>query len=814
MNGKTAPARGPATSVRSVSLPVENLVDTVGVARIERTVGALPGVVSADVNLNAHTLLVRYEPRTLGLDAIVTAVRKAGYEIPRERRTYGVEGMHCAACVTRVEKALGEAPGVTGAIVNLARSEATVDVAGEIDSDALSGAVARAGYRLIGGERRISDRQADELSALRRRLYWSLAFTAPLFVIAMLQHLHVVTLVSPRFSAWVQFALATPVQFGVGLFFYRRFFRNLRFGIIDMDTLVVLGTTTAYLYSAWVLLFGDQAGLHGGVYFETAAVIITLILFGRSLELSARQRTGRAIEELATSLPRTASVYRDDRWIEVTLDSLRRGERIRVRRGERVPVDGELLSAQATIEEAMMTGESVPALHGRGDRLFAGTINVGEALEIEARAVGTETALAGMVQMVVRAQASKARIQRTADRIAAWFVPFVLLVAALALAAWLLFSERSLAFALARAVAVLIIACPCALGLATPTAIAVASGRGARLGVLFADAGALERALDIDLVLMDKTGTLTRGRPVVEEIRVPAGGDQVMVLRLAAAVLEQSEHPLARALVESARTRGPITLQPSEVKSHTGQGVEGRIEGRRIAAGSRAFLEGLGTTAMPGMLHVPGSLIMVARDGKYEGTVILRDALRESAVDAVRTLRSLGIEVELLSGDRKIEVARIADVVGITRYRAGLKPEEKAECVADEQRKGRRVAFLGDGINDAPALARADFGVAVASGSDLAAEAAAVTLLTPDLRALVDAIELAAATVRTIRWNLFWAFGYNVIGLPLAAGAFVPLLGWRLDPMFAALAMAFSSVLVVSNSLLLRRFRSRFEGRR
>jgi Cu+-exporting ATPase len=813
MNEMAAPARKPASPGRRVGLPIANLVDTVGVARIERAVSSLPGVTSAQVSLNSRTLVAGYDPKAVSLSHIVEAVERAGYQVPRGRLTFGVEGMHCAACVTRVEKALGDVPGVTEAVVNLARSEATAVVAGDVPTGDLAAAVERAGYRLVGGERRVSERQADELAALKSRLIWAVAFTAPLVLVAMLQHLDVVTLVSPMFSAWAQFALATPVQLGVGLFFYRRFFRNLRFGIIDMDTLVVLGTTTAYGYSAWVLFAGSHADLHAGVYFETAAVIITLILFGRYLELSARQRTGRAIEELASSLPRTASVRRDDRWLEITLDLVRTGDQILVRRGERIPVDGELMSPRATIEEAMMTGESEPALHARGDRLFAGTINIGEAFELEARAVGASTALAGMVQTVVRAQATKAKIQRTGDRLAAWFVPLVLLVAAVALAAWLLFSEQTLAFALSRAVAVLIIACPCALGLATPTAIAVASGRGARLGVLFTDAASLERALDIDLVLLDKTGTLTRGRPAVEEIRVPAGIDQATVLRLAAAVLETSEHPLARALVESARARGPLATHASEVKSHTGQGVEGKVDGRRIAAGSRAFLEMLGTNDLPGVLHVPGSVIMVARDGRYLGAVILRDALRESAVDSVRALRTLGIEAELLSGDRKIEVARIADVVGITQYRAGLKPADKAVIVADEQKRGRRVAFVGDGINDAPALAQADFGVAVAQGSDIAAEAAAVTLLTPDLRALVDAIELADATVRTIRWNLFWAFGYNLIGLPLAAGAFVPLFGWRLDPMFAAVAMSFSSVLVVTNSLLLRRFRSRFEGR-
>ena len=814
MNSETAPARPPAGKVRVLNLPIENLVDPVGVGRIERSVAALPGIRTALVNLNSQSLAVTYDPAAVTPLDIIAAVRKAGYDVPEGRRTFGVEGMHCAACVTRVEKALGQVSGVTESVVNLARSEATVDTAGAVDELALQEAVTKAGYRLVGGDRKVSERQASELHRLRNRLRWALILTVPLFVVAMLQHLHLAVLVSPRFSAWVQFLLATPVQLGVGLLFYRRFFRNLRFGIVDMDTLVVIGTSTAYLYSASVLFFGEPADLHAGVYFETAAVIITLILFGRYLELSARQRTGRAIEELASSLPRTAAVRRGDRWEDVGLDQVSQGDSVLVRRGDRIPVDGELQSSTAVIEEAMITGESTPAARSRGDRLYAGTINTGEALEMVATAIGGRTALAAMVQMVVRAQATKAKIQRTADRIAALFVPFVLLVAVVALVFWLLFSERTLAFALARAVAVLIIACPCALGLATPTAIAVASGRGAQLGVLFADAAALERALDIDLVLMDKTGTLTRGRPVVEEVRVAPGEDQAETLRLAAAVLEHSEHPLARALVESARSRWAAFPAASDVHSYTGRGVEGKIGGRTIAAGSRGFLEAQGVSAMPGVLKIPGSVVMVAADGRYIGAVILRDSLRESAVDAVRSLRSLGIECELLSGDREVEVARIADVVGLTRYRAGLKPEDKARIVTEEQKEGNRVAFLGDGINDAPALARADFGVAVATGSDIAAEAAAVTLLTSDLRALVDAIELAAATVRTIRWNLFWAFGYNVIGLPLAAGAFVPVFGWRLDPMFAALAMSFSSVLVVTNSLLLRRFKSRFPGRR
>jgi len=798
---------------RHLTLPVEGVIDSVGVGRVEKALQSLPGVREASVNLASQIVSIGYDPEQTDPDVLIQTIRDTGYEVPTAHMSFGIEGMHCASCVTRVERALSAAKGVTGAAVNLSRAEAAVDMAGAPDVAALSDAVSRAGYRLVVGDQDVSVRQASEVDALRSRLIMALAFTIPLFAIAMSEHLGIATLVSPKFSAWLQWFLATPVQFWVGLFFYRRFFRNTRFGIVDMDTLVVIGTSAAYGYSTYVLFAGTTRQLHSGVYFETAAVIISLILLGRYLEMSARQKTGRAIEELARSVPRRATVRAGDEWVERDVAELKRHSRVLVRKGQRVPVDGSVAAGYAVIEEASITGESVPAEKGIGDAVYAGTLNVGEAFEIDSRAVGTETALAGIVRMVVRAQATKSRIQRLADRVAAIFVPVILAIALMALISWLLFSERGAAYAITRAVAVLIIACPCALGLATPTAIAVATGRGARLGILFHDAAAIERALSVDAVLTDKTGTLTVGRPVVEEIRTPDGGGKSTVLRLAAAVLEQSEHPLARAVVNSARKRDIAWASASDVTTIPGQGVVGVAEKLTVVIGRRTLLESKGVTELPDMSDVTSSFVMVAADGVYLGTILLEDTLRDTAADAVRALTMQGIETELISGDRDEVVAKVAEVAGVTRYRAAQTPEEKAARVKELQSRQRRVAFLGDGINDAPALANADFGVAVASGADVAAEAAAVTMLTPDLRAFVDALDLARATVRTIRWNLFWAFGYNIIGVPLAAGAFVAAFGVTLNPMFAALAMAFSSVLVVSNSLGLRRFRSRFVGR-
>lgn len=799
---------------RRLTLPVEGVIDSVGVDRVERALMKTPGVVDAVVNLASQTVGIAYDESTVDSRQLIQVIRDAGYEVPTAHVTFGVEGMHCAACVGRVEKSLRKSTGVTEAVVNLARAEATVDVVGSLDLGALSDSVQAAGYKLITGDRKVSERQADELQALSRRLIAALAFTIPLFVIAMLDHLAGITLISARASAWVQWALATPVQFWVGAFFYRRFFRNLRFGIVDMDTLVVLGTSAAYGYSTYVLLAGAMAELHGGVYFETAAVIITLILFGRYMELSARQRTGKAIENLSQSLPRRAVVKQGHEWVEVSVAQVKRRSRVLVRKGQAVPVDGELESDHALIEEASITGESLPAEKGAGDTVFAGTMNAGEAFEMTALKVGSETALAGVVQMVIRAQASRAQIQRLADRVAAIFVPVVLGIALVAVAAWLLFSDQHTGYAIARAVAVLIIACPCALGLATPTAIAVATGRGAGLGVLFHDAGAIERALAVDVVLTDKTGTLTVGHPVVERIDTVDRGGKSTVLRLAAAVLEQSEHPLARAVVARAKERKLEWDAGKDVETLPGMGVRGTAEGVRLIAGRRELLQAEDVSGLPDRVVGGASTVMIAAEGEYLGMIVLTDSLRPMAADAVRALTAEAIDTELISGDREEAVAAIAEVVGVTRYHAGQLPEDKLARVTELQAKGKRVAFLGDGINDAPALAQADFGVAIASGADVAGEAAAVTLLTPDLRAFVDAIDLARRTVQTIRWNLFWAFGYNIIGIPLAAGAFVPLFGLSLNPMFAALAMSFSSVMVVSNSLRIRRFRSRFTGRR
>jgi Cu+-exporting ATPase len=809
----TETVKSTSARARSLTLPIEGVVDSVGVQRVEKALGAVPGVYRSSVNLSTQTVGIDYDHDRTDAERLIRAVRQSGYNVPTAHYTFGVEGMHCASCVTRVEKALEKVPGVTATAVNLSRAEAAIDVAGDADVQTMSEAVARAGYKLVTGDQMVSERQATELQMLRQKLLWSLAFTVPLFIVAMLDHLAGVTLVSMRFSAWLQWILATPVQLWIGSFFYRRVIRNTRFGIVDMDTLVVLGTTAAYGYSTYVLFFGDAMSLHGGVYFETAAVIITLILFGRYMELAARQKTGRAIEQLAQSVPKRAIVREGDQWIETDVASLKRRARVLVRKGQTIPVDGELLSERAIVEEATITGESEPSEKLVRDRIYAGTLNSGEAFEMTATAVGSDTALAGMVRMVIRAQATKARIQRLADRVAAVFVPIVLVISAVALMAWLLLSDQGTANAIAKAVAVLIIACPCALGLATPTAISVATGRGAQLGILFHDAAALERALSIDVALTDKTGTLTEGRPEVEEIRTPDRGGKSTVLRLAAAVLEQSEHPLARAVVASARKRNLTWRHAANVETITGQGVKGVVDGVYVLAGRAEFLQSAGVNDVPHDVAAHGSIVMVALDLDYLGTIILNDPLRNTAADAVRALHAQGIETELLSGDREEVVSRVADVVGMSRFRAGQRPEDKAARVTELQSKGKRVAFLGDGINDAPALAEADFGVAVASGADVAAEAAAVTMLTPDLRAFVDAIDLARATVKTIHWNLIWAFGYNLVGLPLAAGAFVPLFGWSLNPMFAALAMSLSSVLVVSNSLLLRRFHSRFPGR-
>ena len=762
-----------------------------------------------------------------------------------------IRGMTCASCVRRVEGALAGVPGVAAASVNLATEEATVTAAGT-PLAALREAVGKAGYEVwLPGEgadageasddRLEAQRRAD-YEALRRRTIFAGTIAAILVGAMLYTRLPGLEQVPDRVWHPLFFALATPVQFWAGRRFYGAALRAARHGAADMNTLVALGTSAAYGYSVLATfapgLFDPEAGLRPSVYFDTAAAIIALILFGRLLEARAKATTSEAVRRLIALRPKLARILEDGQEYEIPIAAVQRGDVVVVQPGEQLPVDGEVVAGASAVDESMLTGESMPVAKREGDAVYGATLNTTGALQLRATAVGADSALARIIRLVEEAQGSKAPIQALVDRVAAIFVPAVLGVALLTLLGWwVLGPEPALTFALINAVTVLIIACPCALGLATPTAIMVGVGRGAELGVLIRDARALEQARAIDTVVVDKTGTLTEGRPEVTAVAVvPAArvGEGELV-RLLASAERGSEHPLASALAREAERRALDLAWPEAFRSEPGFGIVATVEGRKLAAGTVELLraEGVPADALDGLDMLARAAaergetpLLVALDGAAAGLVAVADRLRATTPPAVAQLRELGIEVVMLTGDRRETAEAIGREAGIERVIAGVLPDQKAALVRELQDEGRRVAMVGDGINDAPALAQADVGVAVGGGADVALEAAPVTLMRADLGGVAAAIALSRATMRTLRQNLAWAFGYNTLLIPIAAGlgyvvfeallggaavpgVLQPIFGDRgfLNPIVAAAAMALSSVSVMANSLRLRRAR-------
>ena len=708
---------------------------------------------------------------------------------------FSIGGMTCAACSARLEKVLNRKPGMQ-ANVNLAAERARIRLSGAADEAAVIEAVAKAGFSaaLVDGQTREREK-TEKLKVYRnelRRFWIAVALTLPLvgqmaFMFGEQGHQNEL----PR---WLQMTLATPVQFWIGWRFYDGAWKALRGGGANMDVLVALGTSMAWGFSAVVTLFG----LDQHVYFEGGAAVITLVLLGKLLEASAKAKTSEAIEALIRLQPKTARVERDGQWIEVAVDALMPGDIFMVRAGESVPVDGEVVDGDSSMNEAMLTGESMPVGKKAGDKVFAATANGQGALRCKATGVGEQTLLAGIIRLVGEAQGSKAPVQRLADQISAIFVPVVCAIALLTFAGWWLYSGL-LAEALINAVAVLVIACPCALGLATPTAIMVGTGQGARAGILVRNAEALERAERITVLAVDKTGTLTQGQPQVTDV-IPLAATESEALDLAAALEQGSEHPLAKAVLARSVT---VNLQKAaNFLTYPGQGVSGEISGRKLRLGSPDWL-GAGSDERVLALQREGKTVVVLADeAQWLAFMAIADALRPSSRLAVERLRAKGIRVVMLTGDNAETAASIARQAGIDEFKAGILPGDKAAAISELRSAGALVAMVGDGINDAPALAAADVSFAIGAGSDAAVEAADLTLIRSDLCSVVDAIELSRATLGKIRQNLFFAFIYNVLGIPLAAFG-------MLNPVFAGAAMAMSSVSVVSNSLLLKRWRPR-----
>jgi Cu+-exporting ATPase len=660
-----------------------------------------------------------------------------------------------------------------------------------------------------------------ELIDMTKRFWIALVLTAPVFAIEMGRHLGLMHLVPPPWSNWISFALSTPVVLWAGAPFFVRGWRSVVSRHLNMFTLIAMGTGVAYLYSAIGTLFPQifPAGfrdMHGAVavYFEAAAVITVLVLLGQVLELRARERTSGAIRALLGLAPKTARRITDHGDEDVAIDAIAVGDRLRVRPGEKIPVDGLVTEGQSFVDESMVTGEPMPVAKADGARVIGGTVNQSGALVLRAEQVGRDTMLARIVDMVARAQRSRAPVQRLADRVSGWFVPVVLASAVIAFAAWIVFGpEPRFALGLVAAVTVLIIACPCALGLATPMSIMVGVGRGARAGILIRDAEALEAFERIDTIVIDKTGTLTEGKPKVASVVTAPGVDENTLVRLAASVEQASEHPLARAIIEAAKARALPLDQVSNFIAHPGKGATGNIGGKAVALGNAALMGDL-NIAVSGFeiaaeaARVSGATtVYIAIDGGPAGVIAVADPIKASAKAAIAALRSEGLRIVMLTGDNATTARAVAAQLDIAEIEAGVLPERKGDVVQRQRKEGRRVAMVGDGVNDAPALASADVGVAMGGGTDVAIESAGITLLTGDLAGLVRARRLSAATMRNIRQNLAFAFVYNAAGVPIAAGALYPLFGILLSPMLGAAAMALSSVSVIGNALRLARAR-------
>ncbi|MGD6777319.1 heavy metal translocating P-type ATPase [Sutcliffiella horikoshii] len=780
--------------------------------RVERGLNKLAGVETANVNLALENASVTYDPDQVSEKEIEKKIQDLGYDVVKEKAEFLITGMTCAACSSRIEKVLGKMEGVNSANVNLALESGTVEYnPSKLKPADIIARIEKAGY---GATEKVEKSESTEnfrqkeLEKQQGKFVFSLILTIPLLW-AMVSHFSFTSFIylpDMLMNPWVQLALATPVQFFIGWQFYTGAYKALKNKSANMDVLVALGTTAAYVYSLYLSIASIGSGAHMvDLYFETSAVIITLIILGKLFEVRAKGRSSEAIKKLMGLQAKTALVLRDGNEIEIPLDEVLVGDIVSVKPGEKVPVDGEIVEGQSAVDESMLTGESIPVDKKTGDSVYGSTINKNGFLKMKATKVGKETALAQIIRIVEQAQSSKAPIQRLADKISGIFVPIVVGIAVLTFLVWyFIVDPGNFAQALVNLIAVLVIACPCALGLATPTSIMAGSGRAAELGILFKGGEHLEQTHRITTVVLDKTGTVTNGAPVLTDVQLEPGEDEAAILAMVGAAEKQSEHPLAQAIVEGIQAKGIEFGSIVSFEAIPGYGIEAVVGKNTVVVGTRKLmnkhhvavehaeevvrkLETNGKTAM-----------LIAVNGEYKGIIAVADTIKDTSKQAVKRLKDMGLEVVMMTGDNERTAKAIAQHAGIDQVIAEVLPEQKAEEVAKLQKQGKKVAMVGDGINDAPALVTADIGMAIGTGTDVAMEAADITLMRGDLNSIADAIIMSKKTITNIKQNLFWAFAYNSMGIPIAALGF-------LVPWVAGAAMAFSSVSVVLNALRLQK---------
>lgn len=819
------PEKAPEDESERIDLPIVGMSCASCASTIRRGLASLKGVEKANVNFATSRATVLYQPQMVNPEDLISSVRGSGYEVGTASLELPIQGMNCASCVQKIEKALLQTKGVTKAVVNLATEKAKVEyLPSETSFKEIKNAIRSTGYKVL--EVAPSEEVKDPERIVREREYKRLKIK---LIVGIILGLTIFLGSSRHWFPWVPsflnnfyllWMLATPVQFWIGWQFYKGAWGAFKHRNADMNTLIAVGTSAAYIYSLTATLFPsffEAGGIKPEVYFDTSALIIVLIILGRLLEARAKGQTSEAIKKLMGLQPKTARVIRERKEMDIPVEEVLAGDVVVVRPGEKIPVDGIVKEGKSAVDESMITGESIPVKKEPGNEVIGATINKTGSFKFEATKVGKDTALAQIIKLVQDAQGSKAPIQRLADTISGYFVPIVISIAIATFIIWFNFGPfPALTFALLNFVAVMIIACPCALGLATPTAVMVGTGKGAEKGVLIKGGESLETAHKLDTIVFDKTGTLTKGEPEVTNIVSVNSNSEEEILKYAASAEKASEHPLGEAIIKRAVERKIELQDPKNFRAIEGHGIEARVDGKDVLLGNAKLMrkrkiEVSDLEAKAEELASDGKTpIYISVDGIAAGLIAVADTLKENSLEAVEKLKKLGLEVIMLTGDNKKTAEAIARKAGIKRILSEVLPEEKVHEVKKLQSGGRKVAMVGDGINDAPALAQADVGIAIGSGTDVAMEASDITLIKGDLLGVVSAIELSKRTIRVIKQNLFWAFFYNTVGIPIAAGILYPFFGILLNPIFASAAMAFSSVSVVTNSLRLRRIKLSF----